>query len=38
MQSIKTAFCFIYLSFVIYIAVGNDEGSTEKTAYIRQRY
>ena len=38
MQSIKTAFCFIYLSFIIYIAVGNDEGSTEKTACIRQRY
>ena len=38
MQSIKTAFCFIYLSFVIYISVGNDEGSTEKTACIRQRY
>ena len=38
MQSIKTAFCFIYLSFIIYTAVGNDEGSTQKIACIRQRY
>ena len=36
MQSIKTVFWFIYLSFIIYTAVGNDKGPTEKTACIGQ--